>query len=1257
MPDSTGSKPPKHEKSALARRHEQTLGTTRIDKGIGMSGQIRRFEFNDGKSSKFWEVEVAGAQFTVRYGKIGTAGQAQTKEFANGAAATKAADKLIAEKAGKGYQEVGGATPMTPASIAAATAPKVAKAPKSPKPTKAKKPAELAKDPDADPAVLEALAGTSEAIDRLLAKNPKASAALLEKLSHSSDKTTRNHVVLHPNTPKEVLLKLAHQFPADFFRNPAFDWLLLEDPDLMQHIGRNVLGTLLKRPDCPQSFLNWAVKHGTEKERLAVAMNPDASVEALRILKADSGTISKAAKAHKKIARNGAESDPLAILEKEIRAELKKTWTKGYARYIEAPWKAQVIGPAQWFALSLEAKLAATGIDLPGSGRKPSSGFSEEWRAERVPRLQPRPVEELRQKALSKSEDVRISVALNPACPIDVIETLAKDKSEIVRVWVAQSPTCPEPLSHQLLSALATSKSKETLRKVVGFLSTPEDIRRKIFMALLEQSGPKGWVDLLYAPGCLSDIAETIQARLWRNQMRALGKKSGTEILVCEVLEHLDDKSLLQAARIELEALRQEGNDLPSGDPVEPSLLSRVIGADRTKSILSLPLEAADHAARSTEIAIRLIGLYQQHTAPDILAKKSKSSDWTERLAIACNPSCPPAISTRLQSDPNRIVAAGAMQGASQKSSLIAAREALVAETCRVDWPLLAKQVAQRLQSSRAVQALELVSRCRWKGFIAPDALLGEEARTLLMRDNNCPADFRVQLWTRQIERANKWGPGLLAADPDCPPELLEWFAKKKDASLRAAVARNTACPASLLHELASDKDENVRGEVAKNPAIPKELLELLTQDASQSVRWGIAQNPSCPESLFKPLSLDKNERTRWTISENTNCSVEILTQLAGDKDRSVRHAVAGNPSCPVEVLGILATDKEGYVRRAVAGNPSCPATNFERLASDPDSDVREAVAGNPSCPAEILDRLAGDRNLQVRSRIAKHVSCSASSFELLANDQDRGIRWEVAKNPACPKRFLDVLLGSDVRAQVAENPACPANVLEALARDEDRYVRRAVAENPACPASILDTLARDEYNYARSAIASKTDCPVNVFDVLARDGDRYVRNALAENPSCPRHLLDILASDGDPGIVFNVIHHPNATSDQLTRWARDNSLHPFLRLVCTWNSQFPGTKKALADEIARLADEPPQIPEKIMDDEWCLAFKALGLYPEDKKEVAKAAKAKDWLQRAAATFSPDIQPNQLKLLLEDSEEVVRQLAADRLRQRESAKV
>ncbi len=83
---------------------------------------VRRFEFNDDKSAKFWEIEQAGAKFVVRYGKIGTAGQSQDKEFDDAAAAAKAADKLIAEKTGKGYAEVGSGTPTSSAKTKAVAA-------------------------------------------------------------------------------------------------------------------------------------------------------------------------------------------------------------------------------------------------------------------------------------------------------------------------------------------------------------------------------------------------------------------------------------------------------------------------------------------------------------------------------------------------------------------------------------------------------------------------------------------------------------------------------------------------------------------------------------------------------------------------------------------------------------------------------------------------------------------------------------------------------------------------------------------------------------------------------------------------------------------------------------------------------------------------------------------------------------------------------------------------------------------------------
>jgi predicted DNA-binding WGR domain protein len=67
----------------------------------------RRFEFVQGSSNKFWEIAITGPNVAVRFGRIGSSGQSETKSFADPAAALRHADKKIAEKLNKGYVEVG----------------------------------------------------------------------------------------------------------------------------------------------------------------------------------------------------------------------------------------------------------------------------------------------------------------------------------------------------------------------------------------------------------------------------------------------------------------------------------------------------------------------------------------------------------------------------------------------------------------------------------------------------------------------------------------------------------------------------------------------------------------------------------------------------------------------------------------------------------------------------------------------------------------------------------------------------------------------------------------------------------------------------------------------------------------------------------------------------------------------------------------------------------------------------------------------
>ena len=67
---------------------------------------MKRFEFIDGGSKKFWEIGQNGCEMTVRFGRIGTNGQAQTKTFPDEARASRETQKLIGEKLKRGYKEV-----------------------------------------------------------------------------------------------------------------------------------------------------------------------------------------------------------------------------------------------------------------------------------------------------------------------------------------------------------------------------------------------------------------------------------------------------------------------------------------------------------------------------------------------------------------------------------------------------------------------------------------------------------------------------------------------------------------------------------------------------------------------------------------------------------------------------------------------------------------------------------------------------------------------------------------------------------------------------------------------------------------------------------------------------------------------------------------------------------------------------------------------------------------------------------------------
>jgi DNA ligase-1 len=138
---------------------------------------MRRFEYSDQKSNKFWELEQDGVDLIARWGRIGTQGQSGRKSYASVAQATADADEQIRSKLDKGYVEAG---TNKPAAKQAATEKPTAKKATAKKAT-AKKAA--AKEPAVKPSAAKQAAsktGAKKAAAKQAAAQPEVEQAEVE---------------------------------------------------------------------------------------------------------------------------------------------------------------------------------------------------------------------------------------------------------------------------------------------------------------------------------------------------------------------------------------------------------------------------------------------------------------------------------------------------------------------------------------------------------------------------------------------------------------------------------------------------------------------------------------------------------------------------------------------------------------------------------------------------------------------------------------------------------------------------------------------------------------------------------------------------------------------------------------------------------------------------------------------------------------------------------------------------------------------
>ena len=713
---------------------------------------------------------------------------------------------------------------------------------------KTAKPADIAKDSASTD--LEALAGSSEAIDRLLAKHPKAGAALLEKLSHSSDKATRKSVCLNPNSPKETLIRLAPQFPGDFFQNPAFDWLLLEDPNLLFDIGGGVLKNILKRPECPVSFLKWAASHGDEGQQLAAAMNPLTPVESLReLLKSMHSTVVASARGHAALAGEQAvtEVDPEAAFLAGI-AEALANLSPGKATDLR---DKGYLGKHHVPALAREVQFVVSGyyevlFKVVSQHNFPIQVME---RLAQAPAISGRceeavsnpncPVSMLETLAQDKDPDVRSSVARNPNCPVPVLEKLAQDKDTNVRWNLTRNPNCPVPV----LEMLAQDKDGVIRYRLAIHPNCPVPVLEK----LAQDKDPNVRSSVASNPNCPTIVLEALAQDPIEYVRGEAASNPNCPLPVLKRLAHDKDPMVQNGVALNpncpppvLESLAwyEDGNrsyevlESALSNPNCPVALLEILAKDGDSDIqypvathpnypVHLRQTLLEKLAQDPDKSIRGQVATHPNCPIRVLEKLAQDKDRQVRCGVAGNPNCPAPVLEKLAQDKDRQVRCGVagnpncpapvLEGLAQGMNRDV-RRAVVGNPNTPQY--LLETFAWGSERSESIDA---AAKCDHlvHSFLAMDD------RCQGWMDNRISFDFHDALCKDAREAKLLWPTEALAkkgvnhklgivralalAQPDCPVEALAKNQKHVDCHVRAAIARNRNCPEVVLKALEKD--------------------------------------------------------------------------------------------------------------------------------------------------------------------------------------------------------------------------------------------------------------------------------------------------------------------------------------------------------------------------------------------------------------------------------------------------------------------
>ena len=1102
------------------------------------------------------------------------------------------------------------------------------------------------KSSDIDKVMLSDCVGLFVEVDRAIARRQDTSSDILERLSHHSDKIVRQAVASHHNILPEDLVRLGKQFPDAFLSNPALDLILIENPGLLLNFDESLLVQIAKRKACPEVFLKWAMRQGSEQVLMAIAMNPSTPVELLQQLMASEfKPVKEAVRFHKKLLDGMEVSDIQAYFKQAVIERLSAL----SARDAYKMWRGKEISLVHFCYLSVGARLLIANdgefdstVNAPNAAawmlaeiatvndkyyrgavaensKTPSvtlmilSKDKDAYVRYNVASNPNTPIESLMTLAEDKDESVRARVARNPNTPSESLMTLAEDKGEWVREWVAGNPNTP----NESLMTLAEDKDESVRATVAGNPNTPSEL----LMTLAEDCSDTN-LDILW------DISTN------PNTPRGLVQKL-LPVLSADLEINKGRDFRIESPNLPIE-LQQQLLSTLAKDRYKKSRL--YAASNLNTPSCSLALLAEDKNAEIRNAVAR------NPNAPEALLTllSNNKNEWVRR-DVASNPNTPEALLTLLSKDKNEWVRSDV---ASNPNTPI---ESLMTLSLDEDADVRS-EVASHPETTKTM--LERLAKDK-----------STKVRNCVAFNPKCPDELLIQLC--HIKNISTYAKALAIEKLNFPEDILALPHFN-------SILQTKVIPEKVLIRLGQHEDSEVRSAALSNPLHPSWIKSLIEAPKTNPlfIKWASKADQSAQSALksdnvfffagknANKAAVSTSELVRvFAMSDGASVMPARLAKSQKHNDWLVRMSIASNIGTPINALNKLKQDSHALVAKQagmtiakLSDKPDIELldeevrqSSFYELSKDiavalkskhhqtvaTDDPVwgfciNPAVLWDPSRINEVTEawvdvewQLFGEwilplapealapyltseaieafmvnhlrRKKKSLEYLTSHILYSEAAFKLLAKNKDEWVRKNVASNPNAPVELL-TLLSKDknewVRKDVASNPNTPEPLLTLLSKDKHSYVRRGVASNLNTPEPLLTLLSKGKDSYVRNGVASNLNIPEPLLTLLSKDKDSGVRNGVASNPKTPEALLTLLSKDKDSGVRNGVASNPKTPEALLTLLSKDKN--EYVRTDVGINPNTPieslmTLAEDMGEEVRKSVASNPNTPEALL--------------------------------------------------------------------------